>query len=119
VLGRDVKLYADWYGARTHLMYDCSRDLDRVLPDSAVTGGFWAPALLATSHKRALFISNQWGANLADPIGRFGLSHVAVTGAEEFAVLDSILDGHLSTAKVLRLYRINDVVLLGVAQLRP
>ncbi len=119
VLGRDVKLYADWYGARTHLMYDCSRDLDRVLPDSAVTGGFWAPALLATSHKRALFISNQWGANLADPIGRFGLSHVAVTGAEEFAVIDSILNGRLSTAKVLRLYRINDVVLLGVAQIRP
>ena len=119
VLGRDIKLYADWYGARSHSMYDCSRDLDRVLPDSAVAGGFWAPALLATSHKRALFISNQWGANLVDPIERFGLTHIVVTGAEEFALLDSILDGRLARAKALRYYRINDVVVLGVAELRP
>jgi len=40
----DIKLYAGWYGTRTHLMYDCSRDLDKALPDSSVTGGFWAPA---------------------------------------------------------------------------
>jgi 4-amino-4-deoxy-L-arabinose transferase-like glycosyltransferase len=119
VLGRDIKLYTDWYGARTHLMYDCSRDLDRVLPDSSVTGGFWAPAMLATSHKRALFISNQWGANLVDPIKRFGLTHVVVTGGEEFAVLDSILDGRVSAAKVIRMYRINDIVVVGVAQLQP
>jgi 4-amino-4-deoxy-L-arabinose transferase-like glycosyltransferase len=119
VLGRDIKLYADWYRTRTHLMYECSRDLDRVLPDSAVTGGFWAPAMLATSHKRALFISNQWGANLVDPVKRFGLTHVVITGAEEFTTLDSILGGRVSTAKVVRMYRINETVLVGVAELQP
>jgi 4-amino-4-deoxy-L-arabinose transferase-like glycosyltransferase len=119
VLGHDVKLYVDWYGARTHVMYNSSRDLDKALPDSAVTGGFWAPALLATSHKRAVFISNQWGANLVDPIERFGLTHIVVTGAEEFTVLDSITHGRLSASKVMRLYRVNDVVLLGVAKLQP
>jgi hypothetical protein len=120
VLGRDVKLYADWYGARTHLMYDCSRDLDRVLPDSAVVGGFWAPALLATSHKRALFMTDLWGpVNLSDPIGRFGLTHLVVTGDREYALLDSVTNGRLSTAKVIRLYRINNIVLLGVAELQP
>jgi hypothetical protein len=100
-------------------MYNSSRDLDKALPDSAVTGGFWAPALLATSHKRAVFISNQWGANLVDPIERFGLTHIVVTGAEEFTVLDSITHGRLSASKVMRLYRVNDVVLLGVAKLQP
>lgn len=118
-LGFDIKGYAGWYGTRTHLMYDCSRDLDKALPDSSVTGGFWAPALLSTSHKRALFISNQWGVNLTDPVARFGLTHLVVTNEEEFRQLDSITDGRASQARVLRTYRINDLVLIGVLELRP
>jgi len=118
-IGLDIKLYAGWYGTRTHLMYDCSRDLDKALPDSSVTGGFWAPAMLSTSHKRALFISNQWGANVTDPIARFGLTHLAITGAEEYSELDSITGGRVSQANVLRVYRINDMVLVGVVEIRP
>jgi hypothetical protein len=119
VLGRDIRLYASWYGTRTHVMYDCSRDLDRILPDSSVTGGFWAPAMLATSHKRALFISDQWGANLSDPITRFGLTHLVVTGDEEYFVLDSITGGRASLADLRRLYMINDAVLVGILQIQP
>jgi len=119
VLGRDVMLYSDWHRTRTHVMHDCSRDLDRALPDSSATGGFWAPALLSTSHKRARFISNQWGANLADPIERFGLTHLVVTGFEELHLLDSVTCGRTSKAKVIRLYDITDVVLVGVAKLEP
>jgi hypothetical protein len=119
VLGHDIKLYAGWYGTRTHVMYASSRDLDRALPDSSVTGGFWAPALLSTSHKRALFISNQWGANLADPIGRFGLTHLIATGDEELRLLDSVTGGRALKAKVIRLYEINDLTVVGVAKLQP
>ncbi len=119
VLRSDIRLYSRWHSTRTHVLYDCSRDLDQALPDSAVAGGFWAPALLSTSHKRALFISNQWGANLVDPIGRYGLTHFVVTGFEELQLLDSITRGRASQAKVLRLYDITDVVLVGVAELQP
>jgi 4-amino-4-deoxy-L-arabinose transferase-like glycosyltransferase len=119
VLGRDVMLYSGWHQTRTHVMHDCSRDLDRALPDSSATGGFWAPALLSTSHKRARFISNQWGANLADPIERFGLTHLVVTGIEELLLLDSVTYGRTSKAKVIRLYDITDLVLVGVAELEP
>lgn len=119
VLGRDIKLYADWYSTRTHLMYAYSRDLDRTLPDSSVTGGFWAPALLSTSHKRAVFISHQWGANLKGPIERFGLTHLVVTGDEEFRLVDSITNGRASQAKVIRLYEITDLVQVGVGELQP
>lgn len=119
VLGRDIRLYASWYGTRTHVMYVCSRDLDRTLPDSSVTGGFWAPALLSTSHKRALFISDQWGANLTDPIARFGLTHIVVNGDEELRLLDSVTGGRALIAPVIRLYEINNLTLVGVAKLQP
>jgi hypothetical protein len=100
-------------------MYVCSRDLDSALSDSSVVGGFWAPALLSTSHKRAVFISNQWGANLKDPIERFGLTHLVVTGDDELRVIDSVTGGRASEAVVVRLYEINDLVLVGVAELQP
>ena len=116
-IGHDAKLYSGWYGTRTRLMYDYSRELDRVLPENSVIGGFWAPAMLSTSHKRAVFISDQWGANLADPVERFRLTHLVVTSNEEFAMLDSITNGDASRAKVLRLFRINDYVMVGVLQL--
>ena len=119
VLGREIKLYSSWNGTRTHVMYDCSRDLDRTLPDGSVAGGFWAPALLSTSHKRALFISDQWGANLTDPIERFGLTHIVLTGNEELYLLDSITRGRASQGRVIRLYDITDLVLIGVAELQP
>ncbi len=118
-LRSDIRLYSSWHSTRTHVMYDCSRDLDRALPDGSVAGGFWAPALLSTSHKRALFISDQWGANLADPIERFGLTHIVVTGFEELHLLDSITRGRASQAKVIRLYDITDMVLVGAAELQP
>jgi hypothetical protein len=119
VLGRDVRLYTSWFGVRTHVMYASARDLDRALPDSSVTGGFWAPALLSTSHKRTLFISDQWDANTTDPIGRFGLTHLVVTGEEEFALLDSFTDGRAAKAKAIRWYEINEKTLVGVARLVP
>jgi 4-amino-4-deoxy-L-arabinose transferase-like glycosyltransferase len=118
-LGRDVKLYAGWYGTRTRLMYDYSRELDKALPDNSVIGGFWAPAMLSTSHKRAVFISGQWGANLTDPIQRFGLTHLIVTGEDEFMLLDSITNGRESQAEVFRLFRINEFGNVGVLKLEP
>jgi hypothetical protein len=118
-LGRDAKLYAGWYGTRTRLMYDYSRELDQTLPDNSVTGGFWAPAMLSTSHKRAVFISDQWGANLTDPVERFGLTHLVVTSDEEFVLLDSITNGRVSRAQVVRLFQINEFVMVAVLQLGP
>jgi 4-amino-4-deoxy-L-arabinose transferase-like glycosyltransferase len=118
-LGRDARLYAGWYGTRTRLMYDYSRELDKTLPDNSVTGGFWAPAMLSTSHKRAVFISDQWGANLTDPIERFGLTYLVVDGEDEFVLLDSITNGRESQAKVFRLFRINDFGNVGVLKLEP
>ena len=117
-LGLDIKLYAGWYGTRTHLMYDCSRDLDKALPDSSVTGGFWAPALLSTSHKHALFISDQWGVNLTDPVARFRLTHLVVTDEDEYRLLDSITGGRVSQANVLRQYQVRDRSVV-VLELRP
>jgi len=107
-LGRGITQYAGWFGTRTNVVSDYSRDLDSALPDSAVTGGFWAPAMLASSHKRALFISDQWGVNLADPIGRFGLTHLVVTDQNEFRLLDSITGGRASQATILRRYQVRD-----------
>ncbi len=106
--GHDLTQYAGWFGTRTSMMSDYSRDLDSALPDSAVTGGFWAPAMLASSHKRALFISDQWGVNLTDPIGRFGLTHLVVTDQNEFRLLDSITGGRASKANILRRYQVRD-----------
>jgi len=119
VVGRDVKLYSNWYRARTHIMYESSRTLDWILPDSSATGGFWAPAMLSTSHKRAVFISDQWDANLVNPIERFGLTHLVVTGDDEFYVLDSITSGRASQARLLGLCPVNDLVIAAVLELTP
>ncbi len=118
-LGHDVKLYTSWYGARTHAMYDASRDLDRTLPDSSVAGGFWAPALLSTSHKRALFIGSQWGANVTDPIARFGLTHLVIANPEEFEALDSITGGRASQASIVRVYTLSYPFVAAVLKLEP
>jgi len=118
-LGHDVKLYTSWYGSRTHAMYDASCDLDRTLPDSSVTGGFWAPALLSTSHKRAVFISTQWGANITDPIARFGLTHLVIANPEEFGALDSITGGRVSQANVVRVYELSYPFVVAVVKLEP
>jgi hypothetical protein len=64
--------------------------------------------MLAASHKRALFISDQWGVNLTDPIGRFGLTHLVVTDENEFRLLDSITGGRASKANILRRYQVRD-----------
>lgn len=107
-LGRDVTQYAAWYGSRTTVMRDAARDIDAALPDNAVTGGFWAPALLAASAKRALFISDQWGANTTDPVGRFGLTHLVIADENEFRFLDSITGGSAARGRIIRQYPVRD-----------
>lgn len=71
----DVGQFFSWFSNRTRNMISYSRQLDQALPDGAVVGGGWAPILLSESRKRALVVTD-W-ANNDDPIGRYGVTHIA------------------------------------------
>lgn len=70
----DLRQFSNWFSTRTHNLFNWSREIDRQLPDSAVVAGAWAPPLLVESRKRAVAVTD-W-ANISDPVGRFGVTHL-------------------------------------------
>ncbi|MEO0080375.1 MAG: glycosyltransferase family 39 protein [candidate division WOR-3 bacterium] len=107
-LGNDLSRYNNWLQSRTNNMFNYSRELDTLLPQNSVAAGFWAPAMLATSHKRALFISEGWHVNLDNPVGRFGVTHLVVSDEAEFRLLDSITSGRAAQARIVRRFPVRD-----------
>ncbi len=108
VIGNDLNQYKNWFLTRTHNMFTYSRDLDSILPGNSVLAGFWAPALLATSHKRALFVSETWQVNLKNPISRYGVTHLIAADPAELQLLDIITEKRSSQSRILRCYHIRD-----------
>jgi 4-amino-4-deoxy-L-arabinose transferase-like glycosyltransferase len=82
----DLAQFSRWYSNRTHDMVRYSQELDRLLPDGAVLGGGWAPALLMGSRKRALCLTD-W-ANNDDPVGRFGMTHLVSHEENDIRLLE-------------------------------
>ena len=108
VLRLDLSQHVDWFHHRTHRLYACTTDLDRSLPEGSVVGGSWAPALLLGSRKRAVCLTD-W-ANLDDPLGRFGLTHiVTVEGEADEELLRRLYPGLMETARPFKRYRVADV----------
>jgi len=118
VLRLDFAQYLRWTGQRTHHMRDYSIELDRMLPDDAVLGGFWAPALLVNSRKRALFIGEQWAANTDDPVGRYGVTHLVSHGDNDVKLFERLYPGQIGRARELRAFAVRGSV-VRVFELSP
>jgi len=117
-LGNELARYNTWVQSRTHNMFRYSQDLAAALPPGSVTAGFWAPALLALSTQRALFVSDGWHVNLTDPVARFGVTHLVAADQDELRLLDSITGHRAAHGRVLRRYPVRDRELI-VLELPP
>ncbi len=99
----DLAQYFTWFGNRTHDMVTYSTDLDRTLPEDAVLAGSWAPALLVSSRKRAVCVTD-W-ANADDPVSRFSVTHmVSPENGLDISLFTRHYPDLMMQAKVLRRY---------------
>jgi hypothetical protein len=89
-----------------HLREDDQRTLAAALPPGAVVFGAYAPTLLFDTRARLISTWPPAGANVDDPVGRFGVSHVLAAGpadpADPTGQVPAFrdLDGHRPLATV-------------------
>lgn len=110
ILQLDLGQYGRWFENRTHNMVAFARELDAALPEKAVLAGGWAPALLLESRKRALCITD-W-ANIDDPVGRFGVTHlVSPENGFDYRLFSEQYPELMARAEVLRRFNVRGLVL--------
>lgn len=111
ILRLDIAQYAGWFSGRAHKMVSFAADLDRSLPDDAVLTGWWAPQLLLSSKKRALFLPD-W-IDPGDPIARYGVTYVASPeNGYDFKLFERLYPDLMRRAKVFRDYEVRGIRLL-------
>lgn len=77
LVGEGVR-YVEWKRARTYKLVSISRALGARLPPGAVLAGIYAPILTLENRHRSLAIWERYGNWQGDPLGRYGVTHVAV-----------------------------------------
>lgn len=111
ILRLDIAQYAGWFSGRAHKMASFAADLDQSLPNDAVLTGWWAPQLLLSSKKRALFLPD-W-IDPGDPIARYGVTHVASPeNGYDFKLFERLYPDLMHRAKVFREYEVRGIRLL-------
>jgi 4-amino-4-deoxy-L-arabinose transferase-like glycosyltransferase len=107
----DLMQYFRWFGTRTHAMVESGSDLDRHLPRDAVLAGNWAPALLIGSGRRVVALTD-W-ANVDDPVGRFGATHlVSVVNGFDLKLFIRLYPDLMERASIFRQYEVGGTQLL-------